>query len=152
MPLHGQYSSNASERSKYQRKYNSQPEQKKRRAQRNSARRAAQAVHGKAKLKGKDVDHTDRNKTGSLNNNKTRIVDASTNRSMNGQGITSSRKLEKKQMYIPSKPAKENLDKKTTAAQKSAQQMKKKKLSLSGGAFLDLTKKMVNVGKKSVGR
>lgn len=147
MPLHGQYSSNASERSKYQRKYNSQPEQKKRRAQRNSARRAAQAVHGKAKLKGKDVDHTDRNKTGSLNNNKTRIVDASTNRSMNGQGITSSRKLEKKQMYIPSKPAKKN-----TAAQKSAQQMKKKKLSLSGGAFLDLTKKMANVGKKSVGR
>ena len=37
--------------------YHSKPAQKKNRALRNNARRAAVRKHGKAKLKGKDVDH-----------------------------------------------------------------------------------------------
>jgi hypothetical protein len=142
----GQFSSDASERSKYQRKYNSRPEQKKRRAQRNAARKAAEAVHGKEKLKGKDVDHTARNKTGSLNNNKTRIVDVSTNRSMNGQGSSSS----------PTKPAKKQLDKKINERShmraSMAAQMKKKKAALSGGVLLGLTRKMAKAGSKAVKR
>ena len=81
MPKKGEYSANASERSVYQRKFNSKPEQKKRRAQRNAARRAAERMHGKAKLQGKDVDHTEGNTKGRLNNNKTRLRDISANRS-----------------------------------------------------------------------
>ena len=41
--------------------YHSKPEQKKRRAARNKARALMIKKHGKKKLKGKDVDHKDRN-------------------------------------------------------------------------------------------
>ena len=56
MPKRGQYSGTAKPRSKYQRKYNSQPASKKDRAARNSARRLMSA-EGSAK----DVDHKDGN-------------------------------------------------------------------------------------------
>lgn len=43
------------------RDYHAKPEQKKRRAGRNKARRLMIQKHGKAKLKGKDVHHKDHN-------------------------------------------------------------------------------------------
>lgn len=43
------------------RDYHSKPKQKKRRAQRNKARSLMIKKHGKSALKGKDVDHKDRN-------------------------------------------------------------------------------------------
>jgi len=81
MPKLGQLDPNASERSKYQRRFNSTSAQKKRRATRNGARRAAVKINGKAALVGKDVDHTVGNTKGKLDNNKTKIMDASANRS-----------------------------------------------------------------------
>lgn len=45
----------------YDKKYESSPEQIKRRASRNAARRRAIQRHGKAALKGKDVDHRNGN-------------------------------------------------------------------------------------------
>ncbi|WP_425540709.1 HNH endonuclease [Rhodoblastus acidophilus] len=45
----------------YDTKYESSPEQKKARASRNRARRLMIKEHGKAALKGKDVDHSDGN-------------------------------------------------------------------------------------------
>jgi len=42
-------------------RYHSQPKQKKRRAQRNAARRLMIKKKGKAAVAGKDVDHKDRN-------------------------------------------------------------------------------------------
>ena len=56
----GVYSKSAKPRSKYQRKYNSTPEQNKRRSNRNKARRAKKCPAGK------DVHHKD----GNPNNNK----------------------------------------------------------------------------------
>lgn len=56
----GVYSKSAKPRSKYQRKYNSTPEQNKRRSNRNKARRAKKCPEGK------DVHHKD----GNPNNNK----------------------------------------------------------------------------------
>lgn len=47
--------------SAYDRKYQASPEQKKIRASRNRARRLMIKAHGKAALKGKDVDHKDGN-------------------------------------------------------------------------------------------
>lgn len=45
----------------YDKKYESSPEQIKRRASRNAARRRAIQAHGKSALKGKDVDHKNGN-------------------------------------------------------------------------------------------
>lgn len=45
----------------YDKKYESRPEQIKRRASRNAARRRAIQRHGKAYMKGKDVDHRNGN-------------------------------------------------------------------------------------------
>ena len=45
----------------YDKKYESSPEQIRRRASRNRARRAAAAAHGLSSLKGKDVDHKNGN-------------------------------------------------------------------------------------------
>lgn len=45
----------------YDLKYESSPEQIKRRASRNRARREAQRRYGKAALRGKDVDHKNQN-------------------------------------------------------------------------------------------
>lgn len=61
MPKKGQLSSSASKRSKAQRKFNSKPEQKKKRASRNAAR-AKMVKAGRAKKgDGKDVDHKNGN-------------------------------------------------------------------------------------------
>jgi hypothetical protein len=63
-------------------KYHSSAEQKKNRAARNSARRAAVATHGKAALAGKDVDHKKPlSKGGSTAKSNTRVISASKNRS-----------------------------------------------------------------------
>lgn len=45
----------------YDKAYESRPEQIKRRASRNRARRRAIAAHGRSALKGKDVDHKNGN-------------------------------------------------------------------------------------------
>lgn len=64
------------------REYHSKPEQKKRRAGRNKARKLAVKKYGKAALRGKDVDHKDRNP---LNNSRSnlRIQSKSKNRGRN---------------------------------------------------------------------
>lgn len=62
------------------REYHAKPEQKKRRADRNAARAAAVKKHGKAALKGKEVDHVGSHRTGRLKNVKTKIVSKTANR------------------------------------------------------------------------
>lgn len=62
------------------REYHAKPIQKKRRADRNAARRAAVKKHGKAALKGKEVDHLGSHRTGRLKNVKTKIVSKTANR------------------------------------------------------------------------
>lgn len=52
------------------REYHSKPEQKKRRAGRNKARKLAVKKYGKEALRGKDVDHKDRNP---LNNSRSNL-------------------------------------------------------------------------------
>jgi hypothetical protein len=84
MPKKGHFKANAKPRSIKQRKYNSRPEQKKRRAQRNGARKAAERIHGKKALQGKEVDHPGSSKKGSLNNAKTRILSKRKNRQLGG--------------------------------------------------------------------
>jgi len=61
--------------------YHSKPEQKKRRAQRNTARRRAEAAGRVRKGDGKDVDHPSRNTA----SKKTRVVSQKTNRSHGGR-------------------------------------------------------------------
>ena len=85
MPRLGQYKSGATADSIRQRVYNSRTEQKKRRAQRNGARRAAAALLGNKELQGKEVDHPGSSKTGDLDNSKTRIISKSLNRSLGGK-------------------------------------------------------------------
>lgn len=64
--------------------YHSKPEQKKNRALRNNARRAAIRKHGKSALKGKDVDHIKPLSRGGSNaKSNQRIVSTSVNRSRN---------------------------------------------------------------------
>ena len=58
-------------------RYHSKPKQKKRRAQRNTARRKAVRKHGKSALKGKDVHHS---KPGNLKTSPTRVVSVKSNR------------------------------------------------------------------------
>lgn len=61
--------------------YHAKPEQKKNRAARNNARRDAIRKHGKAKLKGKDVDHiVPLSKGGTNAPSNRRIISASKNR------------------------------------------------------------------------
>lgn len=60
--------------------YQGQPEQIKRRAQRNAARRAAAKSGLVRKGDGKEVDHLGSNRKGPLNNKKTRVVSKRTNR------------------------------------------------------------------------
>jgi len=71
MPKKGQTSASASKRSKQQRKYNSSPTQKKRRAQRNAARRKMEKAGRVRKGDGKDVEHRDKN---TANNSAKNIV------------------------------------------------------------------------------
>lgn len=60
--------------------YHGTEEQKKRRAERNRDRKAAVKKHGEAALEGKEVDHQDAPRKGSLAGSKTRIVSKRANR------------------------------------------------------------------------
>lgn len=85
MPKKGQFKAGATADSIRQRKYNSQPEQKARRAQRNAAR-AEMVKAGKAsKGDGKDVDHKKHKARGKLNNSTSnlQVIDKSKNRAKN---------------------------------------------------------------------
>jgi hypothetical protein len=62
------------------REYHAKPEQKKRRADRNAARRKAVKRVGKAALRGKEVDHLGSHRTGRLKNVPTKIVSRAANR------------------------------------------------------------------------
>jgi len=62
------------------RDYQGTPEQKKRRADRNAARRKAIKKYGKAALKGKALDHVGSHRTGRLKNVPTRVVSKHANR------------------------------------------------------------------------
>jgi len=62
--------------------YHGKPKQKKRRAGRNKARGLAIKKYGKARLKGKDVDHKDRNPMNNSRGN-LRIQSKKRNRSRN---------------------------------------------------------------------
>ena len=60
--------------------YQGTEEQKKRRAERNKDRRAAEKKLGKAALKGKEVDHIDAPRKGSLAGSKTHVISKTANR------------------------------------------------------------------------
>lgn len=60
--------------------YHAKPEQKKRRAQRNKARAEAESNGRVRKGDGKEVDHVNAPRTGSLDGIPTRVVDKETNR------------------------------------------------------------------------
>jgi len=68
----------------YDKDYAARPEQKKRRAQRNKARRAALRSGTVKKGDGKDIDHGAPSKSGSLAKRKTRVMSSSKNRAKNG--------------------------------------------------------------------
>lgn len=80
MPSKGYRKPNAKKRSIRQRKYNSQTEQKKRRAARNKIRRASNRSGRTSKGDGKDIDHLDRR---TLNPKKTMVTSKSKNRAKN---------------------------------------------------------------------
>ena len=63
--------------------YHSKPEQRKKRSNRNKARRLMIAKRGKAAVAGKDVDHVNRNPNDNSINN-LRIASIRQNRSRNG--------------------------------------------------------------------
>lgn len=85
MPAKGQYKKNAKPASVAKRKFNSSEEQKKRRAQRNAARRQMEKEGKVHKGDGKDVDHVKHKARGKLNNSKSnlRVMDRSKNRAKN---------------------------------------------------------------------
>ena len=85
MPKRGQYKKNAKPASVAKRKYNQQPEQKARRAQRNAARREMEKEGKVRKGDGKDVDHVKHKARGKLDNSKgnLRVMDKSKNRAKN---------------------------------------------------------------------
>ena len=68
-------------KAEYQR-YHSKPEQKKRRAGRNKARKLMISKHGKKAVAGKDIDHKDRNPCNNCSSN-LRIQSKSKNRGRN---------------------------------------------------------------------
>ena len=70
-------------RRKAQAKYNSKPEQKKRRAQRNAARRKLMKLGKVRKGDGKDIDHKDHNTANNALSN-LQILSASANRKDGG--------------------------------------------------------------------
>lgn len=61
-------------------KYEDSPAQVARRVARNRARRKAIKKYGKAKLRGKELDHVGSHRTGSLDNVPTKIVSKHANR------------------------------------------------------------------------
>ena len=85
MAKRGQYKKNAKPASVAKRKYNQQPEQKARRAQRNAARREMEKEGRVRKGDGKDVDHVKHKARGKLDNSKgnLRVMDKSKNRAKN---------------------------------------------------------------------
>lgn len=82
MAKKGETKANATADSKRQRAYNSQPEQKKRRAQRNAARRKMEKAGKVKKGDGKDVDHKNMNTANNSTSN-LRVQDKSKNRARN---------------------------------------------------------------------
>lgn len=60
--------------------YHGSEEQKKRRAQRNAARRKAQKAGKVRKGDDKEVDHVDMNRKGKLNNRRVRVISRAKNR------------------------------------------------------------------------
>lgn len=66
--------------SDYDRKYQARPEQVRKRVMRNAARRLMIKKHGKAALRGKDVDHKRGTEAGNGSSN-LRIISRSANRS-----------------------------------------------------------------------
>jgi hypothetical protein len=82
MPKRGDLDPNASERSKYQREYNSKPSSKKDRASRNQAR--AEAIKDGRVKKGSnsDVDHKNSDPRDNKKSN-TQVISKSKNRAMN---------------------------------------------------------------------
>lgn len=82
MAKRGQYKKNAKADSVRQRKYNSSPEQKKRRAQRNKIRRKLEREGKVRKGDGKDIDHRNHN-TSDMSSDNISIVDRSSNRAKN---------------------------------------------------------------------
>ena len=85
MPKKGEYKKGAKPASVAKRKYNQQPEQKARRAQRNAARREMEKEGKVRKGDGKDVDHKNHKARGKLDNSKgnLRVMDRSKNRAKN---------------------------------------------------------------------
>lgn len=82
MPAKGQYKKGAKADSIRQREYNSSPEQKKRRAERNASRRKMEAAGKVRKGDGKDVDHANHN-TGDHSAKNLSVMSKSKNRAMN---------------------------------------------------------------------
>lgn len=82
MPAKGQYKKGAKPDSVRQRKYNGTEEQKKRRAQRNAARRKMEKAGKVKKGDGKDVDHKNMN-TANNGASNLRVQDKSKNRARN---------------------------------------------------------------------
>lgn len=82
MPAKGQFKKNAKPDSVRQRAYNSQPEQKKNRASRNSARRSAEKAGKVRKGDGKDIDHRNMNPRDNSAKN-LRVMDKGKNRAKN---------------------------------------------------------------------
>jgi len=93
MPKRGQLKASASARSKQQRKYNSSPTQKKRRAQRNAARRKMEKAGRVRKGDGKDVEHKDKN---TANNSSRNIVVRSRSKNRADNRGTGGRKPKRK--------------------------------------------------------
>ena len=65
--------------SAYDREYQARPEQVTKRVSRTKARRMLISKHGKSKLSGKDIDHSDGNATNNAKSN-LKIMDRSKNR------------------------------------------------------------------------
>lgn len=82
MPKKGQFKKNATADSVRQRKYNSRPEQKERRAERNASRRKMEAAGKVRKGDGKDVDHRNHRTSDQSAKNLT-VMSKSKNRAMN---------------------------------------------------------------------
>lgn len=82
MPAKGQYKKGAKADSIRQREYNSRPEQKKRRAERNASRRKMEEAGKVRKGDGKDVDHRNHN-TGDHSSKNLSVMSKSKNRAMN---------------------------------------------------------------------
>ena len=82
MAKKGQYKAGATADSKRQRAYNSSPEQKTRRAERNAARRKMEKAGRVKKGDGKDVDHKNMNTANNSTSN-LQVISASKNRAKN---------------------------------------------------------------------